>query len=138
MSCQIPPQENHSLNSYVEIIIIDNLYIKNKFEMIKFTTGRTIKDIICQYGISKTYTPYSATPETNKFNLTPIDYSDQIKNKSIYFYINNSIKVERNILEKKLFNLYGLKYTQNKFGSVYFPSEKIRIPFQMPSKRAYV
>lgn len=133
------PYESISLTNNIEFVKVDEIYepIHNQFEIVRQAhTPKQIRQEASAFNIFPSgYQAYLASQITSTgLKLTPVNYTDTLKAKSTYFFINININKSRRILEERCFEIWRTRAGTAFQGSVYFPPELNRFPYVMPSR----
>lgn len=148
MSCQCTddrpfpqPYESISLTDWVEFIRVDDLFAhattRNQFQMIRHPIpAKRLKEITGAWGIFESdYNPYQKlSEEATRIKLKIIDFDTLTQPQTTFFFVNKNITAEHNRIENHILDIWRTRAGANTFGSVYFPSNPTRFPYQMPSR----
>jgi hypothetical protein len=131
--------ENFSLTNYVELVKVDELDVPkhNRFEMVRQQfTPLTVRQVISAFNVfADGYDAYVVVATlADSFKIMPVLFTDPLRPKSTYFFVNQKFTVSRDVLQAKLYEIWRTRAGANKFGSVYEPSTPNRFPYIMPSR----
>ena len=127
------PSESISLNNYIEIIKIDQLYChrNNMFEIVRQSTPpKELRQIVSVFNITSSI--YDAFILSNK--LIKVKFTDVAQTKQTYLFVNKTISDDREKLDKLIYDLLNTYSGTNKMGCVQFPQPINRWPYVMPSR----